>query len=241
MKRQYKIYSGPASLAEAFAEELINEMRQAAENKTPFTLALSGGSTTGILYSVLAEKYRRAVDWNYVHFFWGDERCVPPDHPESNFGAASSLFLGRIEIPETNIHRIRGEADPAVEALRYSGEIIANTRSFEGLPVFDHIILGMGEDGHTVSIFPSDSGSFFSDKICEVATHPVSGQKRVTITGKVINSSDAVTFLVTGHSKAGMIEQIFKTNREFPASLVLPANGRITWLLDEEAASFLVR
>ena len=148
-----------------------------------------------------------AVDWSFVHFFWGDERCVPPDDPESNFGMVNSGFLSKIDIPAINIHRIRGEEDPSTEAVRYSSEIVNYTRTTCGLPVFDQIILGMGEDGHTVSIFPSNSEMLYSEKICEVATHPLSGQKRITITGKVINNSDVVTFLVTGHSKADVVER----------------------------------
>jgi 6-phosphogluconolactonase len=240
LKRIFRIHKTTHDLAEAFATELINEISEAAGKKSTFTIALSGGSTPNILYSVLAEKYNQAFDWRSVHFFWGDERCVPPDDPESNFGAATSIFLSRIDIPEMNIHRIRGEADPSAEAVRYSSEIIDNTLSSGGLPVFDHIILGMGEDGHTVSIFPSNSELLYSDKICEVATHPLSGQKRVTITGKVINNSDAVTFLVTGHSKAEMVELIFKKGSDFPASFIIPSHGRLNWLLDEKAGRLIV-
>jgi 6-phosphogluconolactonase len=240
LKRPFRIYKTTSDLAEAFAIELIKEISEAAVKKALFTIALSGGSTPAILYSVLAEKYGQAVDWRFVHFFWGDERCVPVNDPESNFGAATSIFLGRIDIPEKNIHRIRGEADPSAEAVRYASEIIDNTRSSGGFPVFDHIILGMGEDGHTVSIFPSNSQLLFSDKLCEVATHPLTGQKRVTITGKVINNSEAVTFLVTGHSKAEMVEQIFKKESDFPASFIIPSHGRLVWLLDEKASRLIV-
>jgi 6-phosphogluconolactonase len=239
LKRPFIIYKTPQALAEAFALELIKEITEAADKKSPFTIALSGGRTPGILYSVLAENYGQAVDWQYVHFFWGDERCVPPDDPESNFGAVASIFLSRIDIPEMNIHRIRGEADPEAEAVRYSSEIIDNTRSSGGIPAFDHIILGMGGDGHTVSIFPSNTELLYSDKLCEVAAHPLTGQKRVTITGKVINNSDAVTFLVTGHSKAKMVEQIFKKESDFPASFIIPAHGRLIWLLDEKAGRYV--
>jgi 6-phosphogluconolactonase len=241
LKRPFQIYKTTRDLAEAFATELIKEIREASGKKVPFTIALSGGSTPAVLYSVLAEKYSNTVDWRYVHFFWGDERCVPPDDPESNFGAASSIFLRRIDISEGNIHRIRGEANPSDEAVRYSSEIIENTRTSGGLPVFDHIILGMGEDGHTASIFPSGSELLYSDKLCEVATHPLTGQKRITVTGKVINNSDAVTFFVTGHSKAEIVEQIIKKDSDFPASFILPSHGRLVWLLDEKAGRLIVR
>ena len=240
MDRPYKIYKTPHDLAEAFAGELIKEISKAAGKKNTFTIALSGGSTPRILYSVLAEKYGQSADWSFVHFFWGDERCVPPDDPESNFGMANSAFLRRIDIPVMNIHRIRGEEDPSAEADRYSTEIVNYTRNSRGLPVFDQIILGMGEDGHTVSIFPSNSELLCSDMVCEVAVHPLTGQKRITITGKVINNSAAVTFLVTGHSKAGVVEQIFNKGLVFPASCINPSHGRLNWLLDEKAGLFIV-
>ena len=240
LKIPYKIYKTPHDLAEAFARELINNIKTAADKKKSFTIALSGGSTPRILYSVLAEKSGQAVDWSFVHFFWGDERCVPPDDAESNFGMVNSGFLSKIDIPAINIHRIRGEADPSAEAVRYSSEIVSYTRTTGGLPVFDQIILGMGEDGHTVSIFPSNSEMLCSDNVCEVATHPLTGKKRITITGKVINNSAAVTFLVTGHSKAGVVEQIFNKGLVFPASCINPSHGRLIWLLDEKAGLFIV-
>jgi 6-phosphogluconolactonase len=240
LDRPYKIYKTPHDLAEAFALELINSIKTATEKKNSFTIALSGGSTPGILYSVLAKNYGQAVDWRFVHFFWGDERCVPPDDPESNFGMASSEFLSKIDIPVMNIHRVRGEEDPSAEAVRYSTEIVMFTQTIGGLPVFDQIILGMGEDGHTASIFPSNSELLCSDNVCEVAMHPVTGQKRVTITGKVINNSDEVTFLVTGHSKACVVEQIFKKGSVFPASCINPSHGQLTWLLDEKAGRLIV-
>jgi len=237
MERRIRIYETPAQTAEDFAEELTVKLRLAAETGTVFTIALSGGSTPGLLYSILAEKYTVSVDWKFIHFFWGDERCVHPDDNESNYGMAYKKFLGRIEIPPVNIHRIKGEQAPYCEAPRYSDEIATNTRSREGLPVFDQIILGMGEDGHTASIFPSNRELLTSNNICEVAIHPVSRQKRITITGKVINNADAITFLVTGRSKSRTIGQIFRKEYDYPASEIQPSNGIVTWLLDKEAAA----
>ena len=237
MERTVKIYKSPEELAEAFAVELVGQFRNAAKDGNVYTVALSGGNTPAVLYSLIAEKYGDPVDWKFIHFFWGDERCVPPDDPESNYGMAFEKFLGRIDIPPGNIHRIIGEGIPSAEALRYSEEIMLNTRNRNGLPVFDHIILGMGEDGHIVSVFPSIRDLFHSDKICDVATHPVTGQKRITVTGKVINNSGLVTFLVTGKSKSRTVERIFSNDKGFPASDVMPYHGRLVWLLDKEAAS----
>ncbi len=237
MDKTIRIYDSPEEMAEVFAGELAGRFRKAAESRNVFTVALSGGNTPAALYSLMAGKYGDSVDWKFVHFFWGDERCVPPNDPESNYGMAFDKFLGRIDIPSGNIHRITGEGIPSVEALRYSDEILLNTRNLNGLPVFDQIILGMGEDGHVVSIFPSNRDLFHSDKICDVAVHPVTGQKRITVTGKVINNSDMVTFLVTGKSKSRTIEKIFRRDNDFPASYVMPYHGRVVWLLDKEAAS----
>lgn len=242
MNKIYRIFPEPGDLAETFAADLIDMIKNAEKNNSVFTIALSGGNTPKLLFSVITEKYIRSVDWSIVHFFWGDERCVPPYDPESNYGVAWQTFLSKIEIPGKNIHRIRGENDPPAEALRYSDEISAFNRSENNFPVFDLIILGMGDDGHTASIFPGGMGLLKSGKICEVAAHPVTGQKRVTITGKVINNSDLVIFLVTGDNKAHIIDSIFKKRADsvtFPASFINPADGKEIWYLDQQAGKFL--
>lgn len=242
LDRSFRIFPTPIELAEAFAIDLVNLIKEAENNKSPVMVALSGGNTPKLLFSVLADKYAKSVNWSYIHFFWGDERCVPPDDPESNYGMTSSLLLNKIIIPENNIHRIRGENDPEKEALRYSEEIMNNTRSIDELPMFDLIILGLGDDGHTASIFPENIELLDSGRVCEVAVHPVSGQKRVTITGKVINNADAITFLVTGHPKAHIVEGIFKNRKTaacFPAFHVNSSHGKVLWLLDKNAGEFV--
>ncbi len=147
----------PSELAEKFAYEMTRMITESVKNSATFTVALSGGSTPELLFTVLGGNYAESVDWKYVHFFWGDERCVPPGNPESNFGMAQKEFLGRIDIPSINIHRIRGEDDPENEAVRYSDEILMFAANRDGLPLFDLILLGLGEDGHTASIFPGHS------------------------------------------------------------------------------------
>ena len=137
-------------------------------------------------------------------------------------------LLEKIDIPSSNIHRIKGEDDPEKEALRYSEEISACTAKRDGLPLFDLIMLGLGEDGHTASIFPGHKELFNSDKICEVAVHPVTLQKRITLTGRVINNAESVTFLVTGKKKAEIVEKIIKKSSSainFPASYIVPVYG----------------
>jgi 6-phosphogluconolactonase len=243
MNRIFKIFPAPEDLAEAFAEELANRIKKAEKSGSPVTIAISGGNTPKLLFSVLAEKYSSVLPWSMIRLFWVDERCVLPDDPESNFGMTQKILLNKIEIAPENIHRIHGEADPVKEASRYSNVIIANTYKKENLPVFDIVILGMGDDGHTASIFPGNMELLSSEKICDTAFHPVSGQMRITITGKVINNSDMIFFLVTGLNKANIINEIFCNSAnagKFPAAHIQSTHGKTTWLLDREAGKYVV-
>jgi 6-phosphogluconolactonase len=238
----YKIFLTPEELANGFAEELIGLIKVAEKRKTSLTIAISGGSTPRLLFSVLSEKYSSAVDWSVVKLLWVDERCVPPDDVESNFGMTNKILLSKIEIPSENVFRIRGEDDPEKEAERYSVVIDNQIRQINSIPVFDIVLLGMGEDGHTASIFPGNEKLFSSKKNCDVAVHPVSGQNRITLTGKVINNARSVFFLVTGISKADIVNEIFRNSAVsgmFPAAHVRSLNGKTTWLLDNEAGKFI--
>ncbi len=242
MKQSYKIFSTPQDLAEVFASDLISRIKEAEKEKLPLTIAVSGGKTPKLLFSVIADKYSQSVDWSYVHFFWVDERCVPSDDPESNFGMTQRLLLEKIKIPQKNIHRMRGEGDPVIEAVRYSEEVLKYARQENRLPAFDIIILGIGDDGHTASIFTENSGLLSSERICETAVHPVSGQNRITLTGKVINNAEAIFFLVTGMSKADIIHKIFGRSSDavmFPAAHIFSFRGKTTWMLDEESGRFI--
>jgi 6-phosphogluconolactonase len=242
LDKTIKIFSSPRELAEKFAKELVNMIRKSANVKNTFKIALSGGSTPELLYQILGEKYAETVPWQFVHFFWGDERCVPAENNESNFGMVRNKLISKIEIPSTNIHRIKGEDDPEGEARRYSEEITLFTLSRGGIPSFDLILLGLGEDGHTVSIFPGHLDLFDSDEICEVVTHPATRQKRITFTGRILNNATAVAFLVSGKKKADVVKKMFKNDPlalNYPASYVVPVNGRLTWFIDQEAGSLL--
>ena len=168
---------------------------------------------------------------------------VPPSNPESNFGVAKKLLFSKISIPEENIHRIKGENTPEEEALSYSAQIQENLPQQVGWPIFDLILLGMGDDGHTASIFPDQMNLLNSSHICEVAIQPQSGQKRVTLTGKAMNSASKVCFLVTGSNKAERMTEIWnnpeKAN-QLPASHIQPENGDLEWYLDESAVVFIL-
>lgn len=242
MKALFKIFHTPSELAEAFAAELAGMINKTLKQGAQFSLAVSGGNSPKLLFSILAEKYCTSIDWSHVHLFWVDERCVSPGDPDSNYGMTKQILLDHISIPEGNVHRMRGEDDPVKEAGRYTREILMHVKSIRKVPVFDFIILGMGDDGHTASIFPGNIILIKSDKICEVAVHPTSGQKRITLTGKVINNSDFVAFLVTGRNKARIIGDIYKKKPQFmnyPASFISPSHGSVAWLLDDEAGELI--
>ena len=202
-------------------------------------IALSGGSTPKVVFDELAVNFQKDIDWSNVHLYWGDERCVVPTHADSNYKMTVEHLISKINIPKENIHRIKGENDPEYEAKRYTEVLDENLPKINGLPQFDMVILGMGDDGHTASIFPHEIELWHSDKNCVVATHPDSGQKRVSITGKIINNAATVVLLVTGaNKKKKFIETKNQTGdyKKYPVSLVNPISGRLMWFLDEAAA-----
>lgn len=204
-----------------------------------FNVALSGGSTPKIWFDNLARHHANEPFWGNIHFYWGDERCVAPDDADSNFGMTKRYLFDRVPVPAKNIHRIHGELPPEDAAELYEKDLRQNLGE---TPVFDLLILGMGDDGHTASIFPNEIKLWNSDRLCVVAMHPLSGQKRVSLTGKVINAAAAVAFLVTGEKKQERVREII--NQEpiavyYPASLVSPGNGTLHWFLDKAAANQL--
>lgn len=219
-----------------------NKLAGLISSKEKYFLALSGGTTPKIIFQTLAENYKYKINWSKVHFFWGDERCVPPDNPESNFGMTKQYLLNHIDIPEENIHRIKGEDDPYKEAIRYSEEIKKYLPEVYGLPQFDLTMLGLGEDGHTASIFPDQMELLASDRICEAANHPLTKQKRITLTGRIVNNSVAISFLVTGKNKSIVLKKILGRKDDylkFPASHIQPVKGKLFWFLDKDAAAGL--
>lgn len=242
MKPIVKIFKTPFDLADNLALDIISKIRNQTSGGGVFSIALSGGSTPRLLFSVLGDHYGSSVSWENVHIFWADERCVPPEDSESNYGMAKAVFLDRIKIPAHNVHRIRGENDPDTEASRYAAVLKEITDTKEGFPVLDFILLGVGEDGHVASIFPGNEALFNSDVSCYVTSHPKTAQKRITLTGRVINNSHNVFFIVTGNKKAEIVRSIFEdtgNSSSFPAALVRPGDGAAVWYLDREAASLI--
>ena len=237
-KEQLRIFSDPQETAAAFGRYLMNKL----EESETFHCALSGGSTPKLLYQYLAEQYKDSKVWSKLHVYWGDERCVSPADDESNFKMTQTLLLSKVAIPDQNIHRVMGEMNPEDEAIRYGQNLQNSIPTNAHIPVFDMIILGMGDDGHTASIFPHEIALLTSDETCAVATHPISGQKRITLTGQVINASKEVVFLVTGAGKRERISEIFNKEgdwEKYPVSYISPASGKLLWYVDQAAVSTL--
>ncbi|MCH7622630.1 MAG: 6-phosphogluconolactonase, partial [Nitrospinae bacterium] len=196
------------------------------------------------VYQVLAlPEFKSSIPWNCIHFFWGDERCVPPDHEDSNYRMARETLLDPLNILQENIHRIRGENDPETEAARYAGEIKNNLKPQSGkTPRFDWILLGLGTDGHTASLFPGAQPIEDHSGLCVVAIQPQSGQKRITLTNRVLNHAKRVSFIVTGKSKGQVVADILNESpksKNYPAAHVLPQQGTLEWFLDANAATKL--
>jgi 6-phosphogluconolactonase len=209
-----------------------------AKNKKVFA-AISGGSTPSGMFKKFAKKYGKESLLKNIHIFWVDERCVPPKSSESNYGNAKKYLLKKIDIPEENIHRIRGEDNPDEEAVRYTGEIKGIVPVHNGLPCFDIILLGIGEDGHFASIFPDRLDLIKTDEICAVSVYPKNGQKRITLTGSVINNAQEIVVLASGFSKADALSEVIKSKDYsglMPAGYIKPVHGNITWLMDTDAS-----
>jgi 6-phosphogluconolactonase len=168
---------------------------------------------------------------------------VPPEHPDSNYGTAAEALLSKISIPPENVHRVRGEARPDEEALRYENEIRETLPlAANGIPRFDWILLGLGTDGHTASLFPGASSLDEKEKLCVTAVHPQSGRKRITFTPILINNAARISFLVTGKEKSEVVYEILtgtKAATRYPAIRIEPLDGHIEWILDEAASSLL--
>ncbi len=204
------------------------------------TLALSGGSTPATIFKYLVQDFASQIDWPSIDFFFNDERCVPPDHPESNYKLANDHLFRFLDIPEENIFRIHGENSPVAEASRYSQVVWKHVPAVNGIPSFDICLLGVGEDGHTASIFPRNMDLFQSKELYQVTRHPQTDQTRITATGTIINNSDSVIFLITGKQKANIVSELLARRKEsilYPAAMVQPIHGNLYWLLDAEAAS----
>jgi 6-phosphogluconolactonase len=221
------------------AERFAAAARAAVRERGRFTAALAGGSTPRRAYALLAEEpLAGAVPWEQVHLFWGDERCVPPAHPRSNWGMAREVLLARVPVPPENVHRVRGELPPERAAAEYEREL--REIFGEGVPRLDLVHLGVGDDGHTVSLFPFAPALRERARLAVPALH--GGEPRVTLTVPALNAAARVEFLATGAAKAGVVRRVLRGPLDpfrIPAQLVRPAAAEPVWILDRPAASLL--
>ncbi|MFN2455846.1 MAG: 6-phosphogluconolactonase [Pyrinomonadaceae bacterium] len=233
-----------ADVARRAADRIIEIARAAIEATGRFSIALGGGSTPKKLYELLAsDDYRNEIEWEKVHIFFGDERCVPPDDEQSNYRMANEAMLARVPLPQQNIHRMIGEGDAVANARLYEDEL----RSYfedETWPRFDVVLLGMGDDGHTASLFPGSLA--LQEQTAWVASNWVEkfNTFRITLSAPAINHAAHVMFLITGAGKAERLPEVINgardTNR-LPSQLIQPqaAGGALEWLVDKDAAANL--
>jgi len=233
-------------LARAAAVEFLRAARHAIAATGRFTVALSGGSTPKAVFTLLAQDHvtgANSLRWDKVQIFFGDERHVPPDHADSNYRMANESLLSKVPIPVENIHRIEGELNAADAAARYE----ARLRSVFGIsaravPRFDLVMLGMGPDGHTASLFPGSSALAEKNALVCAAWAEKFQAHRITLTFPAINAAAEVLFIAGGADKTTMLRNILHgdpSGQTYPAQTVHPANGRLTWLVDEAAAGLL--
>jgi 6-phosphogluconolactonase len=238
-------FSTKDEMADSLCEIFRNHIAEQNRQKDQINIAFSGGTTPALFFEKLAAKQKNpetATDWSKIHVFWVDERCVPPGDQDSNYGMTKKTLLDVLSLPERQVHRIHGEDNPQKEATRYENEIRLALGKPEGIPVFDWIFLGMGDDGHTASIFPDRPELLDSPALCAVSLHPGSGQYRVTLTGAVIMHARRISFVVTGANKSLVIRQIMHKEPEakrYPAFHIKPLNGVMDWYLDSSAANQL--
>ena len=228
-----EIFSNPDELARAAAKHFVA--------RSPLTVALSGGSTPKLLYHLLADPnkpFREQVAWPTIHFFWSDERHVPPDHPDSNYRMANEALLSHVPVTKENVHRIPSENPTAAEAARdYEQTLIDVSNST--LPRLDLILLGLGPDGHTASIFPGSEVLHETNRLVAAPWVEKLKTYRITMTLPLINNAASVLFLVSGSEKAEIVHDVLEGPKQYPAQYVNPTNGELLWMLDKDAAAKL--
>jgi 6-phosphogluconolactonase len=225
-----EVYANSQELARGAAEYFVARSSEAVAQKGFFTVALSGGSTPKVLYQLLAdenEPFRAQVPWAKIHFFWSDERHVPPDHPDSNYRMAYEAMLSRVPVPESSIHRVHSENPNADEAARQYEQTLLQ---------LDLILLGLGPDGHTASIFPGSEVLHETKRLVAAPWVEKFNSYRITMTLPLLNSGAVVLFLVSGAEKAGIVKEVLEGPKKYPAQFVQPTHGQLLWMLDKDAA-----
>jgi 6-phosphogluconolactonase len=243
--RTIRTFAGAEALAEAAAQEFVRCAREAIAARGRFTVALSGGSTPRRYYQLLAgEPFRDQVNWNRIEFFWGDERCVPPDHPDSNYGMAREAMLSHLPIPAEHIHRLEGErADRDAAARDYEAVIsrVFGVATGGEPPAIDLNLLGMGANGHTASLFPYTKALDETARWVVANFVPELNADRLTMTRPMLNRSREVLFVVAGADKAEPLAEVLTgppDPKRLPAQLIQPAES-LVWFVERAAAAHL--
>ena len=231
------VYPTPNETAASLIRYILLLMKRQPEKV--FNIAFSGGRTPAIMFDIWADEFADVTPWKRLKVWWVDERCVPPKDLESNYGLMRKYLLDTVPIPHGNIIRIHGEANPEEEAQRYSKLVEERVPYVGNLPSFDIVLLGIGNDGHTSSIFPGQEHLLSSSRLYEVSVNPGSGQKRIALTGKPILNAQYVIYLVTGKDKANILHEIYTSGDTTPAGYIARRAGNIAFFADKEAAANL--
>ena len=241
---EIRVLTTPQELFAAAGEEIVHDANEAVGQRERFTIALSGGSTPKSLFNLLATNARSTLPWDRTFFFWSDERHVPPTDPDSNYRMANEVMLSKVPVPPQNVFRFPAENPDAAAVAREYEKSLQKVFHLEAgaVPVFDLILLGMGPDGHTASLFPATAA--LQEKSRLVVANWVEKLKthRMTFTLPVLNAARNVAFLVSGTDKAPALKAVLEENvpgEQYPAKLVQPTNGRLIWFVDRAAASGL--
>ena len=242
MKPKLRIFDDLERLSIHAANLFSEQAARSILERDQFLIALNGGGTPTRLFQLLATDFRDKIEWAKVHVFWGDERCVPPDDPGSSYGQARELLLSRVPIPESNIHRIKGELTPVEAAKEYSILLKEYASPPFDWPRLDLVYLGMGEDGHTASLFPGSPVNVTEAALPVTAHYQDRPANRVTLTQLVLNSARMIVFMATGEKKAITLAEVLsdRYNPElYPAQRIDPKDGELIWLVDDGAAGKL--
>jgi 6-phosphogluconolactonase len=245
VKPEIQVFANPEALTQAAATKFVQQAHQAIQARGRFTIALSGGSTPKSLYALLAtQPWRNQIPWNQVHLFWGDERHVPPSDASSNFRMTQEQLVFQVPIPHENVHRIKAEnPDASAAATEYEQEL----RQFFQLrehqfPRFDLVLLGMGSNGHTASLFPGTDAVHEQTRLVVAPWVEELNSDRITLTPPVINNAVEIIFFVTGVEKAATLKAVLEGQYQpdrLPAQIICPTQGKVVWMIDQAAASSL--
>jgi 6-phosphogluconolactonase len=242
MKPQIRIFKNLEDLSQDAARIFVDLSERSIDERGRFLVAINGGGTPKRLFQLLATDFRERIDWDRTHVFWGDERLVPTSDPENSYAQARDLFLRHVSIPDANVHRVQTELTPVEAAKDYVNTLKNFADPTLGLIRFDLIYLGMGEDGHTASLFPGSPVDETEPAIPVTGDYQGRPAQRVTLTPIVINNAGMVAFMATGEKKADTLAQVLSGRYQpelYPAQRIEPKDGKLIWLVDEDAASKL--